>query len=144
MLCFLISNFFFRRSNFKFDLMLTLLLFSTKSTKQRSKKNTSKGFSWHLQKFPRSSYDCFTGRLALFLGQSRSAATVSCETWLAGTAKGSPCLLAMLCSTSASLPPWLSLPCPQPAASVCLYLQNATWLHQVQAQWGILHCPQVS
>lgn len=96
--------------------MLTLLLFSTKSTRQRSKKNTSKGFSWHVQKFPRSSYDCFTGHLALFLGQSHSTATVSCETWLAGMAKGSPCLLAMLCSTSASL----ALTASSPARCLCL------------------------
>ena len=101
--------------------MLTLLLFSMKNSRQRSKKSTSKAFSWHVQKIPRSSYDCFTGRLAPLLGQSRSTATVSCESWLAGAAKGSPCLLAVLCSTSASLPgSRCLLPSPlPPSACIC-------------------------
>lgn len=80
------------------------MLFSTKSSRQGSKKSTSKAFSWHVGKFPRSCYDCFAGRLAPLLGQSCSTAAVSCEIWLAGVAEGSPRLLAVLCSASASLP----------------------------------------
>lgn len=116
MLCFWILNSpFFRRSRSQFNAMLTPLLFSMRSSRQRSKKSRRKAWPWHVQEFPRSSRDCFTAHLAPLLAQSCSTAAVSCKTWLAGATKGNPHWLVVL---SASLP--FLLPSPQPSSSLPL------------------------